>query len=153
MDNMNINGTLRGVINHGLEELNGMEVGTEEYKEAVNSLSKLIDKVIEMDKLTNDEHVKLKQINSEVEIKREQIEAEKELKSKQIEFDDTTKKQQQTERRKEMIINGILSTLGIIVPAGITVWGAINSWRFEKDDSVTSTMGRGFMNKLLNPKK
>lgn len=153
MDNVNIGIPLREAINQGLESLKEMEVGTEEYKEAVNSLTKLIDKVIDMDKLTSDEYIKIKQISSELDAKKEQIEAEKELKSKQIEVEETTKKQQQSERRKEIIVNGILTTLGILVPAGITIWGAINSWRFEKDDSVTSTMGRGFMNKILNPKK
>ena len=41
---------------------------------------------------------------------------------------------------------------GIIIPVVVTIWGTVKSFEFEKEGTVTTMMGRGFINKLL-PKK
>ena len=55
------------------------------------------------------------------------------------------------EKRDRRIKNGI-TIAGIVIPSLITIWGTIKSLNFEKEGTVTTIMGRGFINKLL-PKK
>ena len=55
------------------------------------------------------------------------------------------------EKRDRRIKNGI-TIAGIVIPSIITIWGTIKSLNFEKEGTVTTIMGRGFINKLL-PKK
>ena len=55
------------------------------------------------------------------------------------------------EKRDRRIKNGI-TIAGIVIPSVITIWGTIKSLNFEKEGTVTTIMGRGFINKLL-PKK
>ena len=56
--------------------------------------------------------------------------------------------EEKTDRR---IKNGI-AIAGIVLPSVITIWGTIKSLNFEKEGTVTTILGRGFINKLL-PKK
>lgn len=56
------------------------------------------------------------------------------------------------EDRKDRIVKNIISVANIVVPAGLTVWGTIKSFKFEQEGTITTIMGRGFINKLL-PKK
>lgn len=45
-----------------------------------------------------------------------------------------------------------LKATGILLPAAITIWGVFATFEFEKEGTVTTIMGRGFIQKLL-PKK
>jgi hypothetical protein len=50
-----------------------------------------------------------------------------------------------------MIQNGI--TVGsIVVSTVVTIWGTLASFKFEKEGTVTTILGRQFISKLL-PKK
>lgn len=59
-------------------------------------------------------------------------------------------------RRKEERISGWIrdgiAVLGILVPCGVTIWGTLKTLKFETEGTVTSLIGKGFVNKLL-PKK
>lgn len=127
---MGIKTMLRDEIQSEFGELRKLEVGTEQYDTAVNGLTKLIDRTIELDKL-----------ESENEAKIEDREIETELKLKQME-----------EERKDRLIKNCVTAAGIVIPSVITVWGTIKSLKFEQDGTVTTMIGRGFINKLL-PKK
>lgn len=110
--------------------LNKTEVGTDEYKHLVDGITKLADRAIEMEK----------------------FEAELEEKAKNREFEENIRLRQLEEDHKNRFIGHCISVAGIVVPVVVTIWGTLKSFEFEKDGTVTTIMGRGFVNKLL-PKK
>lgn len=71
---------------------------------------------------------------------------------KKIESDAELKKAEQMTDKRNRLIGHILT--GVTTAAGIavTIWGTKASFEFEKEGTVTTIMGRGFINKLL-PKK
>ena len=103
-----------------------MEIGTEKYKVTVDGLVKLIEKAIDIEK-----------IETEV----ESTNADMAFKTKQME-----------DENKDRFVKNVIAVAGIIVPVGVTIWGTLVSFDFEKEGTVTTIMGRGFINKLL-PKK
>ena len=56
------------------------------------------------------------------------------------------------EERKDRWIRHGLTAFGIILPVAVTIWGTLKSFEFEKEGTITTLMGKGFMNKLL-PRK
>lgn len=127
---MSIKTLLHEEIEDQIEEVGKIQVGTEEYKTAVDGLAKLMDRAIEMDKVENERKVEIETRNMENDLKREQMEDE----------------------RKDRKVRNIIAAAGIGVPAVITIWGTIKSIKFEETGTITTIMGRGFINKLL-PKK
>lgn len=115
----NIETLLYVEIADGFEKVHKMEPGTPEYDTAVNSLAKLMDRAIEMERL-----------GSEIEDKNE------------IRKEDS----------KDRLIRNIIAAAGIVVPTLVTIWGTVKSIKFEETGSITTIMGRGFIQKLL-PKK
>lgn len=69
-----------------------------------------------------------------------------------LKLEAANKEKQLKEERKDRIVKNIISAAGVIIPVGVTIWGTLVSFEFEKEGSVTTIMGRGFVNKLL-PKK
>ena len=127
---MTVKSLLRDEIRDEIETLSKMEVGSEGYEKTVNGLTKLIDRSIEMDKLENEQEEKEKNREIETELKTQQLEDEK----------------------KDRKVRNAISIAGIIIPTLVTIWGTKASFMFEKEGTVTTIMGRGFINKLL-PKK
>jgi len=80
-----------------------------------------------------------KLVDREIEIERLKIETKE--KSRQFE-----------EEKKDRLIKNILTGVGIVVPSAITIWGTLKSFKFEEEGTITTVIGRGFINKLL-PKK
>lgn len=116
-------------ISNELETLGGLEIGSEEYKTTVDGITKLMDKKIELEKSERDAKVK---------------DRDYELESKKLVQIDNDKKDQ-------LFKNGI-AIAGIVIPSLITIWGTFKTLRFEETGTVTTIMGRGFVNKLI-PKK
>lgn len=127
---MSIRSLLDEEIRNELGEIKQMEVGSEEHEKAVNSLVKLVDRSIEMEKMDIDINEKDKDRENDIDLKLRAIE----------------------EDRKDRKIKNCIAVAGIIIPSAITVWGAIKSIEFEKEGTFTTIMGRGFISKLL-PKK
>lgn len=127
---MSIKTLLDEEIRGEIENLKDVEAGTDQHKAAVDSLTKLLDRSIEMDK-----------IDYELQEKYDSREAELKLKEKQIE-----------DERRDQKIKNILSGISIVGGMGLTVWGTCKSIKFEETGSFTTIMGRGFIQKLL-PKK
>ena len=127
---MKIETLLHEEIQDEFKNLKEMELGTEEYKTTVDGLAKLVDRAIEIDKLNIDAQDKIDSREIEVDLKQQQINDEK---------------------QDRKIRNGI-SIAGIVIPTIVTIWGTLKSFKFEKDGTVTTIMGRGFIQKLL-PKK
>ena len=106
--------------------LSDYEFGTEEYKNGVECVAKLIDKRNEMEKI-------------DLETKKQESSIESEKENKQ-------------ENRKNQIITHAISISAIVIPVFVTIWGTCKTLKFEETGTVTTIMGRGFINKLI-PKK
>ena len=118
---MNIENLLDEQIEKSMKELDNFEVGSEEYDKAVTSISKLMDRSIEITKAQNELDVKM-------DIETAKLEQEKE------------------ESKKERWIK----IAGIAVPTGLTIWGTLKTFNFEKTGTVCSPIGRKFIDKLIN---
>ena len=121
---------LDDVIVNELKNLKDTKGETDEYKTTVECVTKLMDRSIEIKKLTFDQTNKL---------------------SRQV-FDDKAKVKQDEEDRKDRLIKNCISIAGIVIPALITIWGTLKSLKFEQDGTVTSMAGRAFVSRLF-PKK
>lgn len=127
---MRIETRLHEEIAKELEELGKMQLGTEEYKGTVDGVSKLMDRAIEIERL-----------DIETQDKADARHTEEDLKLKQMK-----------DENKDRIVKNCISVLSFVVPTVVTIWGTIKSIEFEKEGTITTIMGRGFINKLL-PKK
>lgn len=134
---MSIEQLLRDEIQTELEKLKELEVGTDEHKAMVDSVTKLTDRVIELEKIDVDE---------------EDREAKREEAKKQAEFEQQTKLKEMDDEGKDRLIRNCIAAAGIVVPVLVTIWGTKKSFEFEKEGTITTIMGRGFINKLL-PRK
>ena len=123
---MDIKQLLSDEVERELVELKSVELGTEQYKTAVNGLGTLVDKTIELNKL---------EINEQERLDKKEVSA----------------KTMNDEKKDRWIKNGI-AIAGIVIPSMLTVWGTVKSFEFEKEGTLTTIMGRGFINKLL-PKR
>lgn len=137
---------LREEIALEFDGLRAIEIGTTEYKNAVEGLSKLMDRAIEMEKITQEHEEKCK--NREFEIKK--LEAEREEKCKNREFDYTMKIMQMESEDRDRLIKNIIS--GVTVGSGIvlTVWGTLKTLKFEETGVITTSAGRKFINGILS---
>lgn len=124
-----INTLLNDEISDELKRLGEVEVGTDQHKALVESVTKLMDKKIEIEKIERDAKAR---------------DQEHELESKKLE--------QITNEKNDQIFKNAIAIAGIVVPSLLTVWGTFKTLKFEETGTVTTIMGRGFVNKLL-PKK
>ena len=129
---MGIETLLRDEIRGEFDELKKMrnDIGTDQYKTTVDGLTKLVDRAIELEKLEMEHQEKV--------ISREN--------------DTDFKFQQMKEDKKDRVFKNAIAVASIAVPSIITIWGTVKSIQFEKEGTITTIMGRGFINKLL-PKK
>ncbi len=127
---MNIERLLRKEIVDELEMLSKIQIGSEDYKSAVDGLTELMDRAIEMEKFDREMDEKIKS-----------REDEKYLRIQEL-----------YENQKNRKLSNYIAIGGLVVPAILTVWGTIKTINFEKEGTITTIMGRGFINKLL-PKK
>ena len=114
-------------IQSEFEELKKIEVGSDKYKTAVDGLTKLMDRAIEIDKL-----------NVSVEDRRDTRDVDAELKQEQLEAD-----------VKDRKVRNAISLAGIIIPTAVTIWGTLKSLKFEETGTVTTNSGRNFMNRIF----
>ena len=124
---MKIEKLLSEEISSELKDLKEMDMGDESYTASVDGLTKLIDKSIEIEKMN--------------------IESEEKYESRK--FDENYKTTQLIHEKRDSIVKNCISIFGIVVSTSITIWGTLVSLEFEKEGSVTTLIGRGFINKLL----
>ena len=127
---MTIEDLLVDELDAQFEKLRTEQLKPEEEKAVVDTLTKLMDRKIEMDRVHN-EYVDKEAIR---------------------ENDKLMKQQQLEDEKKDRLIKNILSAAGIALPLLVTIWGTKVSLKFEEEGTFTTIMGRGFINKLL-PKK
>lgn len=127
---MSIQTLLNEEIKTEFEQLKKIEMGSEKYETAVNGLTKLVDKAIEMEKFD--------------------MEFDEKVTSREIE--NNLRQKQLDDEKKDRIVKNTISICGIVIPVGVTIWGTLKTFKFEEEGTVTTMIGRGFINKLL-PKK
>ncbi len=126
----NIETLLHEEIQDGFDALSKMERGTETHKTTVDEIAKLFDKAIEIEKI--------------------EVEAKERAKAREIEA--SLKRAQMEEDRKDRRFKNGIAVGGIVLPLAVTIWGTFKTLKFEEEGTVTTIMGRGFINKLI-PKK
>ena len=127
---MSIETLLIDEIETDFEKLRDLDPTSKEYQTAVDSLTKLMDRAIEMDKNENDCKAKAAAQEEEQRLKEQEL----------------------ADERKDRLIKNIMGAAGIVLPLLVTIWGTKASLKFEEEGTVTTIMGRGFIQKLL-PKK
>ena len=127
---MDIDALLLEEIEPEFNGLKDVEMGTEKYKASVDGLAKLVDRAIELRKIDADRNDK---------------ESELDIRSKDLELREQRDKYDKID---QLIRNGI-SIAGIVIPTVVTIWGTLKTFQFEEEGSITTNIGRGFINKLL----
>jgi hypothetical protein len=127
---MEIKTILLEEIEDELNDLAGLDLGSDEYKAGVDGVAKLMDRAIEMEK----------------------IERESKDKVDERENENQHRKNQDKLETRDRLIKNCIAVAGIVIPTVVTIWGTNKSLKFEEDGTITTIMGRGFINKLL-PKK
>lgn len=122
--------TLSEEIEDELNELGGLTLGSDEYKVAADGIAKLMDRAIEMERMDRETKDKVDERENENQNRQAQDKLE----------------------TRDRLIKNCIAVAGIVVPTVVTIWGTKKSFEFEKDGTITTIMGRGFINKLL-PKK
>lgn len=130
MDGKDVRNLLEDEITTRMQELSVLEANSDEYKAIAGELAKLIDRYNEMNK------IEMAGIESY-----ERIEAQK------AEIDIKKK-----EHRKEVIDCVVKNGLTLVSIAGglvLTVWGTKATFEFEREGTITSMVGRNFINGLF----
>ena len=127
---MNIKTLLREEIQNEIEQLKHMQAGTDEYKKTVDGIATLTKQLNELE-------------NSEF---------EREDKDANARFDADLKIKQMKVDRRDRWVRYSIDVAGIVLPILVTIWGTKASFKFEEEGTITTTMGRGFINRLF-PKK
>ena len=124
---------LEAEIESELDLLKDTDIDSDTYKTTVECIAKLIDKRNEIDKV-------------EIEIAKQRL-------SEQKEADANIKEHSLNEyNKKNQLITHAISIGSILIPVFVTIWGTYKTLKFEETGTVTTIMGRGFINKLI-PKK
>lgn len=113
-----------------LEELSKMEVGTDTYRATVDGVTKLADRIIEIDKIEKENSVKIDTQEQEYTIKAQQLKDEK----------------------KDRFIKNCIA-IGTFV-GGVLVYGLafIASTNFEREGTLTTEGGKSSLRQLLKLK-
>ena len=110
-----------------LETLSKLNPSDEVYKEVLDNAIKLSRQISDLEKTRVEQHEKEESRHADLALRKQQI----------------------ADDRKDRIVRNILTGAGIIVPTLVAIWGTVKSFEFEKEGTITTIMGRGFINKLL----
>lgn len=131
--NDDIKEQLETEISSELDILKDTDPNSDQYKTMVEGISKLIDRRNEMNKLD--------------------LEFQKHYLSERMETNRVNREKALNEyNEKDQLFKNLISIGSILIPVLVTVWGTYKTLKFEETGTVTTIMGRGFINKLL-PKK
>lgn len=111
-----------------MEELNSLKLGTDEYKTAVESITKVMDRLIEIDKF--------------------EVEATEKEEGRK---DDTRIKEAQLkDDKKHRWIDKAINVGTFVGMTVLTVWGTNKTLKFEETGTVTTIAGKQHINKLFS---
>ena len=130
MSSVNIETLLYDEVETEFVQLQSLDLGSEKHKVALDGLTKLMDRAIEMERLESDCAEKAAAREAEMLIKQQQLEEDK----------------------KDRLVKNLISIGGIVLPILVTIWGTKVSLKFEETGTVTTQMGRGFIQRLFSKK-
>ena len=104
-----------------MSSIDNMEVGTDQHKVAVDTVSKLTDKMIDLKKI-------------ELEEKKIKMENEEKMRLHAIEIEKAKKDQ-----KDQKVKNGI-AIAGIAAPLVVAIWANIYNW-YKEEGSIMSSSG------------
>lgn len=107
-------------IEEKFDELAKLNPTTKEYSAAVDSVTKLMDRAIEIEKLESSE---------------------------------TQNERQMEEDRKSRLVKNCIDVGSVVLPLAVTIWGAKASFKFEETGTITTSVGRKFMDKIISWKR
>ena len=124
---MNLKTKLSEEFESQMTELHKLEVGSDQYKVAVDGVTKLADRIIELKK----------------------VEVESEEKEKDREIDESFKAQQMEMDNKDRKNRTVVEVLKIGVPTAAAFAMGLISMKWEKLDTLTSSAGKSALRDLL----
>lgn len=124
---MSIKTTLTEEFNDQMKDLHKLEVGTERYSTAVNGVTKLADKIIDLEKMEIEREERIKDRDTEIELKSQQMEIDK------------------RDKRNQNLVN----VVKIAVPTVAGFAMGIISMKWEKLETITSTAGRQALKDII----
>lgn len=104
-------------IDDRFDDLAKLDPTSKEYSAAVDSVTKLMDRAIEIERLESSE---------------------------------TQNEKQMKEDHKSRLIKNCIDVGSIVLPLAVTIWGARASFKFEENGTITTGVGRKFMDKLIS---
>jgi hypothetical protein len=107
-------------IDERFDDIAKLDPSTKEYSAAVDSVTKLMDRAIEIEK---------------------------------FEASETQNEKQMKEDRKSRLVKNCIDVGSVVLPLAVTIWGAKASFKFEEEGTITTTIGRKFMDKIISFKK
>lgn len=116
---MSIKNNLIEEFNSQLEEVSKMEVGSEKYKIAMDGITKLADRITDIEKL----------------------ESEQSLKYDRQTMDDHFKEKQMKADKQDKLIGHVIDGVKVCGGLGLTAWAFVASMNFEKNGHLFSTEG------------
>lgn len=125
---MSIRNHLVSEIEDELKELEKIQVGSEQHKNAVDSVMRLVDRVIEFDKQAY-----------ESETKDQVIENDRNFKEEQLKID-----------KRDKIVKNLITIGGSVLTGAALVTATVFSIWFEKDYNWTNEGGRNAIRELLH---
>lgn len=125
---MSIRNHLVSEIEDELKELEKIQVGSEQHKNAVDSVTRLVDRVIEFDKQAYESATKDQTIENDRNFKEEQLKIDK----------------------RDKIVKNLITIGGSILTGAALVTATVFSVWFEKDYNWTNEGGRNAIRELLH---
>lgn len=125
---MNMQEMLNEEIVTELGVLKKSKPGDETHKATIDSLTRLMDRAIE-----------LKKFEADAEEKATNRETETELKLKQMQ-----------DENKDRFVKNVISIARDVAMVGVAIWGTVASMNFEKEGTITTSAGRKHLNKVLS---
>ena len=110
------------------EVLKKAKPGDETHKATVDSLTKLMDKAIELRKID--------------------ATAAEENTTRTIETD--LKLKQMQDEKKDRFVKNVMTGAKDVAIIAVTIWGTVASMNFEREGTITTSAGRKHMNKMLS---
>lgn len=129
--NTKFNRLLNEEVECQIEEVHKISLGTDESKIAIDGVTKLADRSIELEKLRIQEEDLAEKRNMDYELRSEQI---------------------KKEHLRGMIDIGTKVLIGLGGLA-LSVWGTIYTTNFERDDNYTTQASRNWISSLFKPKR
>ena len=114
-------------IKREFSELAGLQAGTDEHRHAVDDVTKLMDRVIELEKIEADYYERHEARESERELKLQQLKQE----------------------RRFGVLKTVAEVGATLFTLGVSVWGLCSAFKFEEEGTISSSPGRGIINNFI----